>query len=60
MVEVLKGAKPPKPNLSEAKKRAIRKLKQYSDVVIFNPDKGNNTVAMLKLEYDKKNFRIVI
>ena len=54
MVEILKRAKPPKPNLSKAEKRAMEELKQYNDIVILNADKGNNTVIMDKLEYDKK------
>ena len=56
MVEILKRAKPPKPNLSKAKKRAMEELKQHNDIVILNPDKGNNTVVMDKPEYDKKNL----
>ena len=31
----------------------MEELKQYDDIVILNPDKGNNTVVMEKLEYDK-------
>ena len=53
MVEILKRAKPPKPNLSKAGKRAMEELKHYDDIVIFNADKGSNTVVMNKLEYDK-------
>ena len=41
-------------NSSKAEKRAIEELKQYDDIVILNADKGNNTVVMDKLEYDKK------
>ena len=32
----------------------MEELKQYDDIVILNADKGNNTVVMDKLEYDKK------
>ena len=32
----------------------MEELKQYDDIVILNADKGNNTVVMNKLEYDKK------
>ena len=60
VVEILKRAKPPKPNLSKAEMRAMEELKQYDDIVILNADKGNNTVEMKKLDYDKKTFRIVI
>ena len=60
VVEILKRAKPPKPNLSKAEKRAMEELKQYDDIVILNADKGNNTIVMDKLEYDKKTFRVVI
>ena len=56
MVEILKRAKPPKPNLSKAEKRAMEELKQYDYIVILNADKGNNTVVIDKLEYDKKLF----
>ena len=59
MVEIRKKAKPPKPNLSNAEKRAMEELKQYDDVVILNADKGNNTVVMDKLEYDKKLLEMV-
>ena len=54
VVEILKRAKPPKPNLSKAEKRAMKELKQYDDIVILNADKGNSTVVMDKLEYDEK------
>ena len=54
VVEILKRAKPPKLNLSKAEKRAMEELKQYDNIVILNADKGNNTVVMDKLEYDKK------
>ena len=54
VVEILKRAKPPKPNLSKAEKRAMEELKQYNDIVILNADKSNNTVVMDKLEYYKK------
>ena len=54
VLEILKRAKPPKPNLSKAEKRAIEELKQYDDIVILNANKGNNTVVLDKLEYDKK------
>ena len=54
VVEILKRAKPPKPNLSKAEKRAMEELKQYDDIVFLNADKGNSTVVMDKLEYDKK------
>ena len=54
VVEILKRAKPPKPNLSKAEKRAMEELKQYDDIVILNADKGNSTVVMDKLEYDGK------
>ena len=55
MVEILKRAKPSNPNLSKAEKRAMEELKQYDGIVILNADKGNSTVVMDKLEYDK-NF----
>ena len=32
----------------------MEELQQYDDIVILNADKGNNTVVMDKLEYDKK------
>ena len=53
-VKILKRAKPPKPNLSKAEKRAIEELKQYDDIVFLKADKGNNTVVMDKLECVKK------
>ena len=53
VVEILKKAKPPKPNLAKVEKRAMEELKQYEDIAILNTDKGNNTVVMEKLEYDK-------
>ena len=36
VVEILKRAKPPKPNLSKAEKCAVKELKQYDDIVILN------------------------
>ena len=59
VVEILKKAKPPKFNLSKAEKRAMEELKQYDDIVILNADKGNNTVVVDKLEYDKKLLRLL-
>ena len=47
--EILKKAKPPKPNLSKAERRAMEELKHFDDIVILNPDKGSNTVIMDKL-----------
>ena len=54
VVEILKRAKQPKPNLSKAEKRAMEELKQYNDIVILNADKSNNTVVMDKLKYYKE------
>ena len=60
MVEILKRTKLPKPNPSKVEKCAMEELKQYDDIIILNADKGNNTVVMDNLEYDKKSFRVVI
>ena len=59
VVEILKRAKPPKPNLSKAEKRAMEELKQYDDIVISNADKGNNIVVMDKLKYGKKLLELL-
>ena len=32
----------------------MEELKQYDDIMILNTGKGNSTVVMDKLEYDKK------
>ena len=40
VVEILKRAKPPKPNLPKPEKRAMEELKQYDDIVILNADKS--------------------
>ena len=60
MVKILKRTKLPQLNLSKVEKRAMEELKQYDDIIILNADKGNNTVVMDNLEYDKKSFRVVI
>ena len=46
--EFLKRVKPPKSNLLKAKKRAGEEFKQCLDIIIFNADKGENTMIMQK------------
>ena len=48
MAEVLRKAKPPKPNMSFKQRSAVRTLRNDSNIVIVPADKGKATVVMDK------------
>ena len=54
MAEVLRKAKPPKPNMSFKQRSAVRTLRNDSNIVIVPADKGKATVVMDKTDYDTK------
>nr|XP_022910917.1 uncharacterized protein LOC111421957 [Onthophagus taurus] len=46
VARVLKSAKPPKSNLTVGEKKALRSIKEKSEIVVLPEDKGNATVVM--------------
>ena len=54
MAEVLRKAKPPKPNMSFKQRSAVRALRNDSNIVIVLADKGKATVVMDRMDYDTK------
>ena len=59
VVKVLKEAKPPRRNLSKEEQLAVKELKSYDDVIIINADKGNCTVILDKIDYDRKLMNLL-
>ena len=54
MAEVLRKAKPPKPNMSFKQHSAVCALRNDSNIVIVPADKGKATVVMDRMGYDTK------
>ena len=54
MAEVLRKAKPPKPNMSFKQRSAVRALRNDSNIVIVPADKSKATVVMDRIDYDTK------
>ena len=54
MAEVLRKAKPPKPNMSFKQPCAVCVLRNDSNIVIVSADKGKATVVMDRSDYDIK------
>ncbi|XP_047115698.1 uncharacterized protein LOC124795669 [Schistocerca piceifrons] len=52
-VRVLAHAKHPMQNISEEERHAIKELKNNSQIVVTQADKGNATVVLDTLDYDK-------
>ena len=52
--EMIQKARPPKSNVTDEERKAIKQLQQMEDVVILPADKGNVTVIMVKLDYHEK------
>ena len=46
--------KPPKPNISKAKRLAIKSLQDDNNIIIFPADKGNATAVMNRVEYSNQ------
>ncbi|MDA8010421.1 MAG: reverse transcriptase domain-containing protein, partial [Alphaproteobacteria bacterium] len=59
MAEVLKKAKPPKPNMSYRQRSVVRALRNDSNIVIVPADKGKATVVMDRMDYDTKMSAIL-
>ncbi|XP_060534544.1 uncharacterized protein LOC132706961 [Cylas formicarius] len=51
---ILRRAKPPKSNVSSKEKRAIRDLNKDISVIVLPADKGNATVVLNTVDYEKK------
>ena len=56
---LIKGAKIPKRNVSEEEWKAISSLRKDKDGVIIEVDKGNATVVMDSIDYDKKAMELI-
>ena len=52
--EMIQKARPPKSNVTDEERKAIKQLQQMEDIVILPADKGNVTVIMDKLNYQEK------
>ena len=50
----LEQSKPPKPNISKTKRKALKSLQDDNSIIILPADKGNATVAMGRVEYSNK------
>ncbi|XP_071054397.1 uncharacterized protein [Onthophagus taurus] len=59
VARVLKSAKPPKSNLTVGEKKALRSIKEKSEIVVLPADKGNATVVMDRKEYDDKMMNLL-
>ncbi|XP_071052554.1 uncharacterized protein [Onthophagus taurus] len=59
VARVLKSAKPPKSNLTIGEKKALRSIKEKSEIVVLPADKGNTTVVMERKEYDDKMMNLL-
>lgn len=51
---ILRNAKPPKPNLTRPERLALRELNSNPEIIILPADKGNATVVLNKHDYDTK------
>ena len=58
MAEVLRKAKPPKPNMSFKQRSAVRALRNDSNIVIVPADKGKATVVMDRMDYDTSHYEL--
>jgi hypothetical protein len=58
-MSALKGYRPPRNPLTNDETKALRELKQRTDIVILKADKGNSTVVLDRSDYDKKVLDIV-
>ncbi|XP_046406364.1 uncharacterized protein LOC124171266 [Ischnura elegans] len=54
VARVLRNAKPPKPNMTAGERTALKALRENQDILILPADKGNATVLMKQVEYQKK------
>ena len=60
MSDVLRKAKPAKPNLSKRELSALRDIRRDSSIHILTPDKGNATVIMDRSQYTDKVSHILL
>ena len=51
---ILRRAKPPRPNITRAERTAINQLRANKDIVIIKADKGNAIVVMNATDYEFK------
>ena len=56
---ILRKAKPPPTNITREEKQALKALKLNADIVIAKADKGNATVVMDKIDYERKTLAIL-
>ena len=57
--DILQKAKLPKPNTTKEERQALRALKEDSNTVILQADKGNATVLMKTEEYNMKIMQLL-
>ncbi|XP_046396812.1 uncharacterized protein LOC124163773 [Ischnura elegans] len=51
---ILRKSRPPRPNITAAERRALRKLQDNGNILILPADKGNAAVLMRTEDYEKK------
>ena len=54
VASVLKSSKPPKQNVTNEERQAIKDLQKANDIIILPADKGKSTVILDKNEYEEK------
>ena len=56
---VLRTARPPKQNSSSQKREALDALRKNKDIIVLQADKGNATVVLNTVDYEKKAMAIL-
>ena len=51
---MLRNARLPKDNVTREHRKALKELREMSDIVVLPADKGNATVVMACTDYDRK------
>ena len=59
VTKVLKNAKPPKSNISQEERKALKELSKDNDIVIVPADKGRSTVVMNRKDYNSKMNKLL-
>ncbi|XP_046393594.1 uncharacterized protein LOC124161325 [Ischnura elegans] len=54
VARVLRAAKPPKPNTTAEKRKALKRLRENKNILVLPADKGSATVLITKEEYEQK------
>ena len=59
ITQILSNWRPPTPNLTEEKFKALKQLQQDKTITILKSDKGNATVVMDKNDYEEKMLMLL-